>query len=148
MWVKSTTQKTWYVMGKKIPACVTPNNEYLQLEDDEYQRISTIPVIASLIKAGGILVLKDEPAELKNSVEGLQGSNAALVAKNTALEEEIKKLKAAQPESVDVEAIKKEAVAELKAEAVAELQAKEDRIAELEKQLKAAKKAAKASDPE
>lgn len=143
-WLKSTSQKTWYALGYKIPACVTPNHDYLQLGEEEYGKISKLPVIASLIKAGGILVLNDEPAELKNSVEVLQGSNAELIAKNTALEEELKQLRAAQqPEAVNVEAIKEEAVAELKAEAVAELQAKEDEIADLKKQLAAAKKAAK-----
>lgn len=147
-WLKSTSQKTWYAMGFKIPACVTPNNDYLQLGEDDYGKISKLPVISSLIKAGGILVLNEEPAELKNSVEVLQGSNAELIAKNTALEEEIKQLRSAQGETVDVEAIKAAAIAELKEEAITELQAKEDRIAELEKQLKAAKKAAKASDSE
>lgn len=147
-WLKSTTQKTWYAKGKKIPQCITPNNEYLQLEDSDYVELSKIPVIASLIKAGGILVLSEEPAELKNSVEALQGDKAALVAKNTELEARIKELeaKASPTETVDVEAIKAEAVAELKAEAVAELQAKEDEIAELKKQLKAAEKKAKASE--
>lgn len=142
-WLKSTSQKTWYAEGRKIPACVTPNHDYLQLSEEDYGKISKLPVIASLIKAGGILVLNEEPAELKNSVEVLSGNNAALIAKNTALEEEIKQLKASQGPEIDVEAIKAQAVADLKAEAVAELQAKEDRIAELEKQLKAAKKAAK-----
>ena len=147
-WLKSTTQKTWYAKGKKIPQCITPNNEYLQLEDSDYVELSKMPVIASLIKAGGILVLSEEPAELKNSVEALQGDKAALVAKNTELEARIKELeaKASSTETVDVEAIKAEAVAELKAEAIAELQAKEDEIAELKKQLKAAEKKAKASE--
>ena len=147
-WLKSTTQKTWYAKGKKIPQCITPNNEYLQLEDSDYVELSKMPVIASLIKAGGILVLSEEPAELKNSVEALQGDKAALVAKNTELEARIKELEAktSPTETVDVEAIKAEAVAELKAEAVAELQAKEDEIAELKKQLKAAEKKAEASE--
>lgn len=144
-WLKSTTQKTWYANGKKIPQCVTPNNEYLQLEDSDYVAMSKMPVVASLIKAGGILVLSEEPAELKNSVEVLQGDKAALVAKNTELEARIKELESQSSGTVDVEAIKEEAVAELKAEAVAELQAKDDEIAELKKQLKAAEKKAKTS---
>ena len=149
-WLKSTTQKTWYANGKKIPQCITPNNEYLQLEDADYAALEKMPVIASLIHAGGILVLSEEPAELKNSVEVLQGDKAALVAKNTELEARVKELEAqagaAAP--VDVDAIKEEAVAELKAEAVAELQKKDDEIAELKKQLKAAEKKAKASADE
>lgn len=151
-WLKSTTQKTWVVKGRKIPACMTPTNEYLQLEDSEYDGIVKMPVIASLIKAGGILVLSEEPAELKNSVEALQGNNAALVAKNTALEARVKELekavKAEPQPPVDVEAIKEEAVAELRAEALAEIQAKEDEIAALKKQLKAAEKKAAKADAE
>lgn len=137
-WLKSTTQKSWYAMGHKIPACVTPNNEYLQLEDSECTKMTAIPVIASLVKAGGIIILNEEPAELKNSVEALQGDKAALTARITQLEEQLKNT---QP--VDVEAIKAEAQEEIKAQAIAELQEKEDRIKELEKQLKAAKKANK-----
>lgn len=146
-WLKSTTQKTWYANGKKIPQCITPNNEYLQLEDADYAALEKMPVIASLIRAGGILVLSEEPAELKNSVEVLQGDKAALVAKNTELEARVKELEAQAGNAapVDVDAIKEEAVAELKAEAVAELQKKDDEIAELKKQLKAAEKKAKAS---
>lgn len=134
-WLKSTTQKIWTVNGKTIPACVTPDNAYLKLQDEEYSEISRSPVIKSLVKAGGILVLSEEPAELKNSVETLQGNNAALMARITQLEEQLKKT---QP--VDVEAVKEEAIAELKEEAIAELKAKDARIAELEKQLKASKK--------
>lgn len=145
-WLKSTTQKTWYAAGHKIPACITQNNEYLQLEEADYNALVAIPVIASLIKAGGILVLSEEPAELKNSVEALQGDKAALIAKNTELEARISELQASQ-NSVDVEAIKEEAVAELKAEAISELQKKDDEIANLKKQLEAAKKkAAKTSE--
>lgn len=151
-WLKSTTQKTWVVKGRKIPACMTPTNEYLQLEDSEYEGIAKMPVIASLIKAGGILVLSEEPAELKNSVEALQGNNAALVAKNTALEARVKELeeaaKAEPQPPVDVEAIKEEAVSELRAEALAEIQAKDDEIAALKKQLKAAEKKAAKADAE
>lgn len=149
-WLKSTTQKTWYAKGMKIPQCVTPNNEYLQLEDNDYEALAKMPVIASLIKAGGILVLSEEPAELKNSVEVLQSDKAVLIAKNTELEARIKELEshtAPAGEPVDIEAVKADAVAELKAEAIAELQAKDDEIEALKKQLKAAeKKAAKASE--
>lgn len=141
-WLKSTTQKTWTVNGKLIPACVTSNNDYLVLQDEEYSGIVQVPVIKSLIKAGGILVLSEEPAELKNSVSALQGNNAALTARITQLEEQLKNQSTTD---INVDAIKEEAVKELKAEAIAELQAKDDRIAELEKQLKAAKEETKKS---
>lgn len=146
-WLKSTTQKTWTVGGKTIPACITPNNDYLVVGDDEYAVIAKTPVVASLIKAGGILVLREEPAELKNSLDNLQTSNATLQARNTQLEQELEQLKASL-QSVNVEAIKAEAQEEIKAEAVKELQEKQDaldakdaEIKELRKQLAKAKKA-------
>lgn len=145
-WLKSTTQKTWTVNGKIIPACVTPNNDYLVVDDDVYASIIKAPVVASLIKAGGILVLNEEPAELKNSLDNLQTSNATLQARNTQLEQELEQLKASA-QSVDVEAIKAAAQEEIKAEAVKELQEKQDaldakdaEIKELKKQLAKAKK--------
>lgn len=142
-WLKSTTQKTWTVNGKIIPACVTPHNDYLVIEDEVFNTISNVPVIKSLIKAGGILVLSEEPAELRNSVSALQGNNAALTAQVTELQMQLKakeaELKNAskRQSKVDVEKIKEEAQAEIKQQAIAELQAKEARIAELEAQLAA-----------
>lgn len=145
-WMKSTTQKVWVAEGHKIPACVTPKNDYCIVDEDAYAKIVANPIFKSLIAQGSILVLDKEPAELKNSLDGLQSSNAVLQARNTELEARIKELEAGgRAEPVNVEAIKEEAVAELKAEAIAELQAKDAEIAELKKQLKAAeKKAAKA----
>lgn len=143
-WLKSTTQKTWTVNGKVIPACVTPHNDYLRMDEAEFTAISGTPVIKSLISAGAILVLSEEPAELKNSVSSLQGSNAALTAQITQLQEQLRQkdeaLASASAATVDVEKIKEEAQAEIKAQAIAELQEKENRIAELEKQLAKATK--------
>lgn len=145
-WMKSTTQKVWVAEGHKIPACVTPKNDYCIVDEDAYAKIVANPIFKSLIAQGSILVLDKEPAELKNSLDGLQSSNAVLQARNTELEARVKELEAGSDKApVNVEAIKEEAVAELKAEAIAELQAKDAEIAELKKQLKAAeKKAAKA----
>lgn len=134
-WLKSTTQKTWTVNGRVIPACVTPHNDYLKMDESEFTALAGTPVIKSLITAGAILVLDSEPAELKNSVEALQGNNAALTAQITQLQEQLR-----QQSAVDVEKIKEEAQAEIKAQAIAELQEKEARIAELEKQLAKASK--------
>ena len=143
-WLKSTTQKTWTVNGRIIPACVTPRNDYLVIEDAVFNEISKVPVVKSLINAGGILVLSEEPAELKNSVDALQGNNAALTAQVTQLQEQLKakeaELKKAAKKgtsNVDVEKIKEEAQAEIKAQAIAELEEKEARIQELEAQLAA-----------
>ena len=135
-WLKSTTQKTWTVNGKVIPACVTPHNDYLGVDDSEYATITGTPVIKSLIKAGGILVLNEEPAELKNSVSSLQGSNAALTAEITQLKEQLKTA-GKKPTKAEIEKIREEAQAEIRAQAIAELEEKEARIKELEAQLAA-----------
>ena len=82
--MKSTTQKAWVASckGKQviIPQNETSDNRWLQLGEDEFAEISSSPVIASLIKAGGIMVLNEEPAELKNSVPALQVTNTQLNA--------------------------------------------------------------------
>ena len=142
-WLKSTTQKVWTINGKTIPKCVTPHNDYLTVSDTEYNEFLKVPVFASLVKANGILVLTSEPAELKNSVEGLNLTNAQLVAKNTELQARITEL---ESNTVDVEAIKAEAVAAIKEEAIKELTDKQAEldtalaeIKELKKQLKKSK---------
>lgn len=145
-WLKSTTQKVWTINGKSIPKCVTPHNDYLTVSDTEYNEFLKVPVFASLVKANGILVLTSEPTELKNSVEGLNLTNAQLVAKNTELQARITELEGSAP---DVEAIKAEAVAAIKEEAIKELQEKQDELdatkAEL-KELKAQLKKLKKSE--
>lgn len=110
-WLKSTTQKAYTVQGKIIPPCVTSDNRWLKITESEYSAMKAMPVISSLIKAGGILVSIKEPEELKNSIEGLKGSNAELIAINTQLEEKIKVLESNG--SVDVEAIRAQAQKEL-----------------------------------
>lgn len=140
-WLKSTSQKAWTVMGKVIPPCLTPDNRYLEVDNSTYTSISSVPVIKSLIKAGDILVLSEEPAELKNSLSSLQSNNAVLKTQVTQLQEELKEkeqyLEAAR---LDTEKIKEEAQAEIKAQAVAELKEKESRIKELEAELAKLKK--------
>lgn len=125
-WLKSTTQKAYTVQGKVIPPCVTSDNRWLKMTESEYSEIKRMPVISSLIKAGGILVTVKEPEELKNSVEGLKGSNAELIAINTQLQEELKALKSG---AGDDGTAKKE-LADFKKEAKAELQAKQQALDE------------------
>ena len=140
-WLKSTSQKAWTVMGKVIPPCLTPDNRYLEVDNSTYTSISSVPVIKSLIRAGDILVLSEEPAELKNSLSSLQSNNAVLKTQVTQLQEELKEkeqyLEAAR---LDAEKIKEEAQAEIKAQAVAELEEKESHIKELEAELAKLKK--------
>ena len=128
-WLKSTTQKAYTVQGKVIPPCVTSDNKWLKMTESEYSEIKRMPVISSLIKAGGILVTVKEPEELKNSVEGLKGSNAELIAINTQLQEELKELKALKAGAGDDKATKKELEAFQK-EAKEELQAKQKALDE------------------
>lgn len=151
-WLKSTSQKTWTIQGKTIPACETPHNDYLVLNDSEYQTISNIPVIKSLIKSNAIIVLDHEPAELKNSVEALQGSNAELTARIKQLEAELSQRTDA---GADLEAVKAQmtaekdaALKELDDKASAIIAEKDARIAELEAQLAKKKNASKKSDEE
>lgn len=118
-WLKSTTQKAWTVSAKgkqlTVPPCETPDNRWLQVDDSEYQELVKSPVIASLLKAGGIMKLDEEPAELRNSVPALQITNTQLQAELDTARARIAELEA-NSTSVDVEAIKAEAVVAAKAE--------------------------------
>lgn len=101
-------------------------------------------VFASLIKSGEVLVLKEEPAELKNNIEGLTSSNASLIAKNTELKEELKVLKEqldGQKRDVDAEVASQ--VEAFKAEAIKELQEKQDALDKALAQIKDLKKQVK-----
>ena len=137
VWLKSTTQKEWVINGKIIPRCMTKDNQYLNLSDTEYNNLLSIPVFNSLVKASAILVLHQEPAEIRNNIQNLNASNEELVARNTELQTRIAELEKKAGPAVDVEKIKEEAVASLKEEAVKELQEKQDALdaatAEIEK---------------
>lgn len=95
-WLKSTTQKTYLIDGKKIPACVTPNNDYLALSDDAYTRLKQNKVIASLIEGGAIIVTDVEPMSPTKQASVLTQEKALLIKENTELKE---KLKAAEDNS-------------------------------------------------
>lgn len=148
-WLKSTTQKSWVVNvgGKQaiIPPCETSDNKWLKVDDAEWIEISSTPVIASLLKAGGIMKLDEEPAELKNSVPALQVTNTQLEAENATLRARVTELETQLKDatSIDIEKIKADAVAAkqaeydaLKAEAEQALADKDKEIARLEKKLK------------
>ena len=137
VWLKSTTQKEWVINGKIIPRCMTKDNQYLNLSDTEYNNLLSIPVFNSLVKASAILVLHQEPAEIRNNIQNLNASNAELVARNTELQTRIAELEKTAGPAVKEKKIKEEAVASLKEEAVKELQEKQDALdaatAEIEK---------------
>lgn len=161
-WLKSTTQKSWVASCNNrqiiIPQNETADNRWLSLGDDEFAEVSSLPVIASLIKAGGIMVLDQEPEELKNSIPALQVSNTQLKAELDAAKERITTLEAQLKDtnSIDIEAIrdevrrqceveKQQALEEaqqkyqqLEAEAIQTLANKDAEITKLEKKLKKA----------
>lgn len=143
-WIKSTSQRQWNINGKVVPKCITPNNSYLVVSEKEYTEMTQKVVFASLIKSGEVLVLKEEPAELKNNIEGLTSSNASLIAKNTELKEELKVLKEqldGQKRDVDAEVASQ--VEAFKAEAIKELQEKQDALDKALAQIKDLKKQVK-----
>ena len=152
-WLKSTTQKAWVAsVGDRqivIPQNETADHRWLSLEDAEYAEVSALPVIASLIKANGIMVLDQEPAELKNSIPVLQVTNNQLKADLEAARERIVELENQLKDAsgVDVEAIKaevrqqceeekKHALEELDAKASKEIEQREETIKKLEKKIK------------
>ena len=152
-WLKSTTQKSWVVSvgGKQaiIPPNETSDNKWLKLGDDEWAEVSATPVIASLLKAGGIMKLDEEPAELRNSVPALQITNTQLEAENATLKARVIELEAQLKDAtgIDVEAIKaevrqqceeekKKALEELDAKASLEIETRDKTIERLEKKIK------------
>lgn len=139
-WLKSTTQKEWVINGKIIPKCVTKDNDYLTVEDTEYNKMLSAPVFSSLVKAGDILVFSQEPAELQNSIASLNTSNSTLKTQNKELKAELEAVKASVASEVEkqVEAFKKEAIAEL--------QAKQEELDKAKAELKALRKKAKAEE--
>lgn len=132
-YIKSTTQKSYVIQGKIIPPCVTPRNQTLAVDDSEWYQISTQPVIAALINSGDLLVLDEDP-NVREDKEA-RDQVAVLKAQNTALEEELRKLKGTS--SADAVDWKKK-YEDLQQEAVTELQ----KLKEENDQLKAGKKEA------
>ena len=152
-WLKSATQKSWVACTKEkqivIPPYETSDNRWLELGDDEFAEVSALPVISSLLKAKGIIVLNEEPAELRNSVPALQITNNQLQAELDTAKARIVELETQLQNSpaVDVEAIKAEvrqqceeekqkALEELDAKASEVIAGKDKTIEKLEKKLK------------
>nr|DAQ07677.1 MAG TPA: hypothetical protein [Caudoviricetes sp.] len=136
-YLKSTTQKAYTVKGYTIPKCITPKNDYLILNDSEYSEIEKIPVIKSLIKAGGIFISDKEPSDSIKSIENLETTNAQLIARATELEAKLKELERRREagEIVNIAKIKEDAQAEIKAQAIQELQEKQNALAAAQKEI-------------
>ena len=136
-YLKSTNQRAYTVNGKVIPACITPGNKTLAVDDSEWFQISTQPVIASLIKAGDILVMDEDP-NVKEDTEA-RNQVAELKAQNTLLTEKLKQLEQRQPDrkavNGELQALteKNEELTKANEKLVAEMQEfKEQAIKELE----------------
>lgn len=136
-YLKSTTQKAYTVKGYTIPKCITPKNDYLILNDSEYSEIEKIPVIKSLIKAGGIFISDKEPSDSIKNIENLEATNAQLIARATELEEKLKELERRREagEVVNIAKIKEDAQAEIKAQAIQELQEKQAALDDAQKEI-------------
>lgn len=136
-YLKSTTQKAYTVKGYTIPKCITPKNDYLILNDSEYSEIEKIPVIKSLIKAGGIFISDKEPSDSIKNIENLEATNAQLIARATELEAKLKELERRREagEVVNIAKIKEDAQAEIKAQAIQELQEKQNALDAAQKEI-------------
>lgn len=129
-WLKSTTQKQWVINGMIVPKCITKDNPYLTVEDTEYNKMLSNPVFASLVRAGDVLVLTREPAELQNDVATVNTTNASLRAKNEELTKELEDTKKSVASEVEKQ------VASFKEDAIAELRAKQDELEKAQAELK------------
>lgn len=136
-YLKSTTQKAYTVKGYTIPKCITPKNDYLILNDSEYSEIEKIPVIKSLIKAGGIFISDKEPSDSIKNIENLEATNARLIARATELEAKLEELERRREagEVVNIAKIKEDAQAEIRAQAIQELQEKQDALDAAQKEI-------------
>ena len=136
-YLKSTTQKAYTVKGYTIPKCITPKNDYLILNDSEYSEIEKIPVIKSLIKAGGIFISDKEPSDSIKNIENLEATNAQLIARATELEAKLKELERRREagDVVNIAKIKEDAQAEIKAQAIQELQEKQAALDAAQKEI-------------
>lgn len=141
-WLKSTTNKQWSVSDGERQYIVpgSENSDYLTIDDSIFTKIEKQPVVKSLLSNGSILKLDQEPAELKNSIPALQGTNANLVAEVADLKKQLEQAKTdnnvLSAKLEQAEADKAKAVEEIRQQAVTELQEKENTITALEKKIK------------
>lgn len=135
-WLKSTTDKSYTAQGKIIPPS---NSAPLAVSDTVFESITSMKVIASLIKTGGIIVLDKYSDPQVNSSE--QHKLQQLQLENTQLNDKIRKLEASQPSTEVVEKAAK--FDELKTEAEQTIAAKDAEIERLRADLARAKKSSK-----
>lgn len=136
-WLKSATDKQWTI-GAKGQQIVIPaaDKKWLCMEEDVYNEISAQPVIKSLIKAKGIIVMNKKPIEAEDSVPELQEKTVTLQTKVTDLETQLteatNKVKDLEQQLAD----KEQELKALDEKASKIIEEKEAAIQKLEKKLK------------
>lgn len=136
-WLKSATDKQWTIgaQGKQIliPAA---DKKWLCMEEDVYNEISAQPVIKSLIKAKGIIVMNKKPIEAEDSVPELQEKTVTLQTKVTDLETQLTEATNKVKELEQQLADKEQELKDLDAKASKIIEEKDTTIQKLEKKLK------------
>lgn len=136
-WLKSTTSKAYTACGKIIPAMSNPP---VAVNESDYQQMTSMAVIKSLIKTGGIIVL-DKYTEHQNISDAATQRLQALTAENERLADNERALEA---RATDAE----QKLAELQAK-YAELETEANqKIASLASDLEKAQKKASAKGKE
>lgn len=138
-WLKSATEKQWTigVQGKQL---VIPGSDkkWLCMEEEVYNELLAQPVIKSLIKAKGIIVMNKKPIEAEDSVPELQEKTVTLQTKVTDLETQLKeatdKVTALEQQLAD----KEQELKNLDEKASKIIEEKDTTIQKLEKKLKKA----------
>lgn len=92
-WLKSTTNKSYTVLGLTIPKAVVTRGkkEYLQVSDTQWTKISAIKAVQALVKQGYIQVLSSSPGSEANVTIRPEQKLAALRLENTQLKKDNEK---------------------------------------------------------
>lgn len=130
-WLKSTTDKAYTIQGKTIPPA---NSAPLAVAETWYESIAKTPVIASLIKTGGIIVLDKYNAPEAGAANV---KLSQLSEENTKLHARVRELEAEKGDAKKTKELAKKAAQydELKNEAEQALAAKDAEIERLKAQL-------------
>lgn len=136
-WLKSATDKQWTI-GAQGQQIVIPaaDKKWLCVEEDVYNEISAQPVIKSLIKVKGIIVMNKKPIEAEDSVPELQEKTVTLQTRVTDLETQLveatNKVKDLEQQLAD----KEQELKALDEKATKIIEEKDTTIQKLEKKLK------------
>ena len=92
-WIKSTNDFSYNMGGHLIPKMRTPNNAYLEADENVYKTLKGIPVFNALVKSGGIIVHTKRPGDIMDAPDVVRQRQAKLEQENSHLESEIEDLK-------------------------------------------------------